>query len=518
MNIDIGLPPVASMLLALVVFAIISDFLLELYSVRISQGTGKIQNWIFEQFGQGVFVDFVMAIFYQLFSFRKKAFYHQISSLVNVGSFSKKQVLLILLGSQMGLGLSLLLLLPGYLYVGLGLCLLGFSLSLFWKERLRDLGVGAFGLGLFLMILAFFDPFLAEVNLNIHNFHVSENLAIAIVVLTTVFFRTPVAFLLSLALFHLFIGISLIWFPILFFIHSVCSLMGFYSQFFRNRKRLHLTLASNFVIQVVQLVVTLTLVTLFNDQWLQLFRVSRFIDSFQLVVVAFFVYSFLSLLLATPFVFLLSLTSFYNHSAEKKPGTQKIINIGQRGDCYSIHLALFLLRQEFKKYTTSVHTLFKMSRESSFQQHSINQKFMRYQGMLVRVGDELKEYCFSIGRQRSYRWQVKEIMSYYKTVNQLELLVDDLSLVTAVLREKDLDEDWERECRFWLGLQLKLFESFFHFNLGVGKDDPEKVKANIAKSYDLLDRFFVNKKEVGPSRLTSQTFYRITESIGSLAL
>ncbi len=517
MNIDIGLPPIATLLIALLVLAIISDFLLELYSIRMSQSTGRLQNWFFDQFGQTVFVDFLISLFYQLLSFRKKAFFLQLSSLVNVGSFSRRQNLLILLGSQMGLGLSALLLMPGYLTVGMSLCGAGFLLSLLWKDQLRDLGMGMIGWGLFLTLVGFFDLFLAETSLNIHNFHISENLALVFVLLTTLFFRTPVAFLLCLGLFQLFVGINIYWFPCLFLVHSLLSLGPFYGQIFQDRKRLVPLLVTNLGIQLSQFACTMLLALAMHDQWLELFEVNRFLDAFQLVVAAYFIYQFVSLLILTPFFFLLSLSGYYHRNHEKK-GNQKIINIEKRGNCFSIHLSLFLLRQEFKKYTTSVHTIFKISRESDYEQEAINHKFMRYQGMLVRVGDELKELCFCIGRQRSYRWQVKEIMSYYKIVNQLELLVDDLSLVTSILREKDLDEEWEKECRFWLGLQLKLFESFFHYNLGVGKDDPEKVKANIERSYDILDRFFVNKKEVGNSRITSQTFYRITESIGSLAL
>ncbi len=518
MNIDIGLPPIAALLIALLVLAIISDFLLELFSVRISQSTGVIQKWFFNHFGRGVLVDFLAAIVFQLFSFRKKAYFLQISSLINVGSFSKKQCLLLLVGSHIGVGLSVLLLVPGYLMVGLGLSLIGFILSLFWKDQIRDLGVGLAGVGLFLTLIGFFDPFLAETSLNIHSFHFHEGFVLAVVVLTTLFFRTPVAFFLSLALFHLFVGINLMWFPVLFFIHGMVSLWGFYGQVFQDRRRLHLTLGSNFIIQSTQFIFMVLVCYLAKDGLLAHMAVSRFVEAFQVVVIGFFIYHCVGLLLLSPVFFVLGLMPLYSRPDEKKPGTQKIVNIDHRGHCFSIHLAMFLLRQEFIKYTTSVHTVFKISRESAYKREAINQKFVRYQGMLVRVGDELKELCFSIGRQRSYRWQVKEIMGYYKTVNQLELLVDDLSLVTSVLREKDLDEEWEKECRYWLGLQLKLFESFFHDYLGVGKDDPDKVKANIEKSYDLLDRFFVNKKELGASRLTSQTFYRITESIGNLAL
>lgn len=516
--IDIGLPPVATLLIALLVVAIVSDFLLQLYSVRVSQSTGLIQKWIFEQLGSSLFFDYVAAIFFQFISFRKKSFFLQLSSLVNVGSFNKKQVLILLLGSHIGIGLSLLLLVPGYITLGLGLCLLSLCLAVIKKDQLRDLGVGFFGLGLFLIILGLVDPFLEATTLNIHNIFVNQSAALAIVIFSTLFFRTPVTFLLSLAVFHLYLGVKLYWFPSLFLLHGLVSLLRFYWQLFQGRKRLHRLLLINFLLQLCQWLVTSLICYAFGSVFEGLMPVSTFVDAFQLVIVAYIIFNSLSLVLMSPLVFLISLLPYFNKSEEKKSGNQKIINFEQRDQSFSIHMSLFLLRQEFKKYTTSVHTIFKLARESDYLEEKVNQRFVRYQAILTRVGEELKELCFSIGRQRSYRWQVQEIMSYYKTVNQLELLVDDLAYVSSLLRKKDLDEDWEKECRYWLALQLKLFESFFHYTVGVGRDDADKVKANIEKSYDILDRFFAGQEPSGSLRNTSQTFYRITESIGTLAL
>ena len=108
-------------------------------------------------------------------------------------------------------------------------------------------------------------------------------------------------------------------------------------------------------------------------------------------------------------------------------------------------------------------------------------------------------------------------MSYYRYVNQLELLVEDLGYVAALLRKQDQDEEWEKDCRYWIGLQLKIFESFFNYTVGVGKDESSRVQMNIEKSYEVLERFFGEQQKVKMNKNASQTFYRITESIGNLA-
>ena len=518
MGIDIGLAPLATLLIAALVLAILSDFLLELFSVRMSQSTGRLQSWLFDQFGRNLVGDLFISIFFQFFSFRKKAYFLQLSSFISVGSFAQKQMLVIVFGSFIGLGMSVLLLAGGHFYIGGVLCFLGFILSLLSKDQVKDVGMALLALGLFLISLFFFNQYLASSTLNIHNYQVSEFFVLTLVVASTLFFRTPIAFLIMLALFHFFVGINSLWLPVLFFLHSLVSLQQFYWQLTQRRKRLLFAIGLVLFFQVIQFLVSIGLVYSYDSYFSLLFSSGNYYESYRVIILGYGLYMSCSLLLLSPLLFVISFLPLFKESDGKKTESQKIINTDQRGQCFSIHLSLFLLRQEFKKYTTSVHTIFKISRESDYEEEAINQRFVRYQGVLTRVADELKELCFSIGRQRSYRWQVKEVMSYYRIINQLELLVEDLGAVTSLLREKDQDEDWEKECRFWLGLQLKLFESFFQFTVGVGKDDPVKVKANIQKSYEILDRFFVDKREFSQNKVSSQTFYRITESIANLAL
>ena len=440
------------------------------------------------------------------------------AALFNVGSFSKPQTPILLAGSFTGLGFSILILTGANFLTGLILVALALILSFFRKEQIKDLGIASLAIGLFYLSLVFFSQYLANSQLNIHSFQIDERIVFPVVILSTFFFRTPVPFLVLLAIFHQFIGFNILWFPALCLAHSLVSLAEFYLNVFRGHSRLKPVLLTSLVLQLAQFVVSFLFVYLFHDSLTSFFEVSTFLGSFQTCVIVYVVYQGFSILLLAPIIFLSTLLPSFNEIGEKKGGSQKIIISEGRGQCFSIHLSLLLLRQEFKKYTTAVHTLVKISRESDYGEDAINQRFARYQGMLSRVGEELKELCFNIGRQRSYRWHVKEIMSYYKFVNQLELLIEDLSFVASLLRKQDQDEEWERECRYWLGLQLKLFESFFHQTLGVGSEPEEKVQANIDKSYEVLDRFFVNKLEKEMNKNISQTFYRITESIGHLAL
>lgn len=518
MFLDLGITPVSTLLVAFLVFAILSDFLLEIFSVRMSLSTGRIQSWLFDHIGQNLFTDFLISIGFQFFSFRKKAFFTQVASLANVGSFNNRQILIISLGSFIGIGASIIMLAGGSVYGGILLCAISFLLSILSKDQLKDLGVAFLGLGLFVVALQFFNQYLSSSMAGIQNFDISEGLALGLIVFSTLMFRTPVAFLLTLGMLHFFVGLNIYWLPGFFLIHSLLGCARFYLPIVRNLKRLRVFAFVVFWLQISQWAISQSAVYFFERTFAWSFYPESFLDSYKIIVLAYFGYMSLSLLVVVPLVFAKSYLPFFNKPEEKKSGSQKILVDSQRGSNFSIHLSLFLLRQEFIKFTTTVHTLFKISRETDYDQEEINQRFVRYRGMLERVGDELKELCFHIGKQRSYRWQVKEIMSYYRYVNQLELLMDDLAFVNGLLREKGQDEEWERECRFWLGLQLKMFESFFNFSLGVGKDEPEKVKANIEKSYNILDRFFQDEKNRERAKNSTKTFYRITESIANLAL
>ncbi|MCB0379252.1 MAG: hypothetical protein KDD33_12235, partial [Bdellovibrionales bacterium] len=239
-----------------------------------------------------------------------------------------------------------------------------------------------------------------------------------------------------------------------------------------------------------------------------------FLGAFHFLTTAYAISFFLPAFLAAVILWILFKTRLL--AEENKKDHQQILSLHGRNQLYSLHFSLFLLRQEFIKYITLVHTLFKLSREAEDGETEIDEKLGRYRRILLKVGDEIKELCFSVGRQRAYRWHVQEILVFYKAINQIELMVDDLSEVLNFLQNNDLDPEWEKECRFWLSLQLMVFESYFNFVIGVEDCDREKVESNTQKSYDVLDRLFTNQQLSEPYRNFSKTFYRITESNGGL--
>ena len=318
-----------------------------------------------------------------------------------------------------------------------------------------------------------------------------------------------------MALFYNYLNLNLHWLPIFYFLYAFVSLGKYYWNIFLGRRRLYFSIAIVFATQVTQLVFGLVLVNLAGQQLGQWLQADRFFEAYQSFVLFSLVYFVGGGVFTALLLFPLKFIDLEKFMGSKKDA-QKIIVSGGRGDQFSLHLSLFLLRQEFVKFVTSNHTLFKMAREMGSAEDDLNRRYSRYQSMLVRVGGELKELCFSIGRQRCYRWQVLEVMTYYRLVNQLELLVDDLGYVTRLLSEQHFTESREKDCRFWLGMQLKNFESFLSQVVGVEGDEPAKLKANVEKSYEVLDRFFADDK--GALKGSSQTFYRITESIASLSV
>ena len=518
MLIDIGFAPIVTILIAFIALAILSDFLLELVSVRSTLSTGRFQNWLFDHFGQSSFYDILIAVAFQLISFRKRAFFMQLSSFVNVGSFSRRQALSITLGAFIGWGLSAGFLLLIHPIVGIALGLIGFVLTFFTKDQLKDLGIAFLNFGLLILAVFFFNQFLATTSLNIHQYDIGEGFVFLIIFFTSVFFRTPIAFLLMLSMVHYLIGLSSWWLPVAYFSHGILFLGKYYFHFFRGHQRLYFTLGMTLGLQVLQCMVAFALVFVFHNKIDALIVPSHFLSSYFSIVLGYIVYFSLSVVIILPLIYLFLISSVFNEVEKKKGSVQKILSLPQRGNLFSLHFSMFLLRQEFIKFTTLVHTIFKLSREADVEEESVNEKLTRYQRILIRVGEEIKELCFSVGKQRSYKWHVQEILVFYKHVNQLELLVDDLSQIYILLQSEDLDEEWEKECRYWLNLQLLIFESFFNYVVGVGKDDPDKVKNNIEKSYDVLERLFSEDLGNKKVKILSKNFYRVTESNGELAL
>lgn len=513
MDFNVAITPTLSLLIATLIFSIVGDFLVEMYSARMPLSTGRLQAWLFERMGQNLFADYLISISFQFFGFRKKAFFLQMSSFINVGSFTRVQIVILVLGSFVGFGLSALLLISGNLSVGLSLVGLATLFGLFAKEQRRDLSVALLSFGIFIIAIFFFNQFFSGSSFSILAIDISEWTVFGMILFSSILFRTPIPFLITLAVLHLYVGIRIEWFPALLFMNAVCMLAPFYLHAGNGRKRLYFYFVAVVMLQVVQFGLSSVIFQYFPGV---LPETKNFLDSYQAVVLSYVVYHSFSLILLTPAVFLLTLIPRLNSENESVREPQKIYYNSSRGSFYSIHFSLFLLRQEFKKFVTSVHTFLKMSRETTQEDSEINQKFIQYQNILGRVSDELKELCFSIGRQRSYRGQIKEVMASYRSINQIELLVEDLFSVVLLLQKNSQTADWERECRFWLGLQLKLFECYLELVVGAGREEEEKIKVQVEKSYEVLNRLFENHPTDARITIDHKTFCRITEGISNL--
>ena len=515
---DVSLAPIVSFFISIVALAILCDFLLELVSVRLTLSTGRLQKWFFDRLSLGNFSDYLISISIQFLSFRKSAFFTQFSSFVNVGSFSKRQILFILTGTFIGIGLSALLFIFIHSFFSILLMACGFVLTLFAKDQLKDMGVAVLNFGMMLLVLWIFNTLFSHSTMNIHQFSFGEPFLFLTVICSTLLFRTPIAFCILLGMIHFLIQLNSWWLPLAFFVGGVFTLAPFYLFLLQGRRRVYYSIFITFGLQVIQLLASYGFLYFYHedvDLWL---KATDFITSFVKIVICFVAFNAGTLIITSPILYIISRFPFFAEPEEKerKKTAQKILIPQQRGSVFSLHFSLFLLRQEFIKFSTLVHTILKLGREADESDEETNNKIIRYQRVLVRVGDEIKELCFSVGKQRAYRWHIAEILTYYKYVNQLELLVEDLSSILFELQKKGIGEEWEKDCRYWMNLQLLTYEDFFNLIVGVPQSDGGKHKANIQKSYDVLDRLFADQNLSSDFKKLSKAFYRITESNSAL--
>ena len=339
-------------------------------------------------------------------------------------------------------------------------------------------------------------------------------------VASALFFRTPLPFLLFVALVNFFQPLHPYWVPVVFFVFSILYFLRFYIYIFEKKKRLNFAICQTFLIHCFQFLLGGIMVMLWEESVRRGLHSPSFLVSLQKVVVFYAVYNVSSavLILAVPLLRRWSLFADGSNGGTRAKGeVQKIDTPHRSSHVYSLHFSLFLMRQEFVKLATMVHTMVKMGREADDDQDEIKQRLGKYLTIVERVGSELKELCFSVGKQRAYRWHVREVLSYYKSINQLELLAEDLNQVLEFLQKDGLSEEIERECRVWLRLQLKIYEVFFQRVCGVETDEEDKIEEWLCRSYEVLDRLLVENNEDPDLAQLSKVFYRLTESNGLLS-
>ncbi len=472
-----------------------------------------MQSWMFNQLGQSLTGDFFIAFGLQFFSFRKKAFFNQLLSFINVGSFTRTQILFLFLGSFIGMGFSTLIMMTSGSVLGPVLCLSGIVIHLlFRKTAVRHAGL-AFGiLGFFLFFLSVFYQYIQNFSFDIQQNSLEFFLFFCFIVLTTLFLRTTVGFLISLSAFYSFFGLDIFWFPLLFFLHWLLSLFEFYRTLIRGHQRLYFAVWTMGLFQVLQLILCQILFSFVGDSLELFFQGEQFLSGFKICILTYFIYFAVTPLFILPFAWI-SVGRSWLKPGKYEQVSQKIIFHGHDGGGFSPHLSLFLLKQEFKKYVIIVHTLFKLSREVNAETGETNKRLDHYQEISTRVAREIKQFCSGIGGQKFCHWQSEDVMRRYHQVDLIEQLTKDLFQIISMLREEKGDTEKDRECRFWLGLQFKLFEKFLNVVIGMEERDKDKVQAVLEKSYESLDRLFSEDRSM---KVSSQTFNRVTESIKGL--
>jgi len=510
---DSELAPIFSMLLVFLSSAILVDLLLTVFSQRLSLSTGRLQRWFFDQFGHSGVADGIVALAFQLLSFRHRAFFVQMASFLNVGSFSRYQALQTLGGALAGAGLSVLLLAWPFENLAIGLIGTGFVIGLFPGEQKTDFGVALLCWGASLFVILVCGHHLESLIVPTNDMVPSGIFIFSLFCFLSLGFQTVLPALGGLALWATWCGFSYQWLPAAFFAYGLMTNMGFYRLL--NYRRMKFAIVGLFVFQIFQIVIGgFVLLELYGMGVLSFSKGSSFVENLQAMLFSYGIYQGSSLV-GLPVLVACRNLPLWNEPKHKK-SVQKIIAPPHQKRVYSLHLAMLLLRQEFLKMTTLAHTLLKLGRETESTNDLVGKKLEKYMSVLERVASEIKELCFSVGKQKAYRSQIHEVMTTYRTVVQLELMIDDMSYFIRFLQLKDLGEDLERDCRYWLGLQLKIYEVFFE-NLTMPElQSLEPVEDLAAKALEVIDRIVRDAPVVHDHKPLSKALHRITD--GNLAL
>ena len=501
------------------VFALSMDWILNATSNRLSLFLGHGQIFLFNYLGRNSFIDIAIASLWQWMSLRKKAFFTQIATFVHVNSFNRKQIILIFMGSFIGLGLSIFLLTLVHLSIILALLFFGFFIR-FIKIPYGDLGWTFLGLGFFLLLVVSLDQIF--VNLSFLPYILTHILEDSVwpfwilVFVSSLMFTTPIGFILTLSLFHFLVGLEVSSLPLAYFIYGLCTSTWVVLWFFRSHRRLRYFLFMGFVLQLIQLLLVYVSLFFYKSQvesiWISIWEQKNFLDSYLFFCFGFVVYFCLPFLLLSPFFVYLLKISFFSEAKRKRTQSQKILLWPSSSPVFSIDFSIFFLRQEFLKLATLSHTIFKMGREiGTGQEEKVEKKLQRYQAVIVRVSKELKTFCFQSGTQNCYKSHLEQIFNIYKSIHHLNLLVENLFHIFYVLENDSMDGEWKRECRYWLSLQLLVFESFFNRLLGLDVHESQTIKDSLQKSYDLLQGSFLNGLKGGGRAKFLPPFYRLLE-------
>ncbi len=509
MNFDLGLAPLLQLFLTGALVAISSNILIDYFSYYFSLSTRRFQKWTLDQVRGKSLHDFFLFILLQLISFRKKAFFHQLGALINVRTFNVKQNGVILLASFIGIGVSTFLLSHLNFYIPILIIMGTWGLKKYEYKEMIPLLLSLVCLILFGLLLDLFDSYLSRSALNIHTYKVGPAFILLISFLTSHHFRTPLAFLVSFSFLYVFMDINSFWFPIFFLIHSLVTYSGFYLMFIGKHSRTYHSLFLCFVFQIFQFLVSFVFTSYYFTDLKEFLRPEGFLSSFKTVILLYSAYQVLPLLLLAPFVMIFPSFLTFPFLTRTRGDTQKIIYQEQKSNSFSIHLSIYLLRQEFKKYLTTILTLYDWSKQIVNSQLSRKERFEYYHGVLNRVGEEIKELSLKATEHKAPADLTHHIMSFYKEINKLDSLVQSLNRLILKWIEMDqtqqLNEAQKKVAVELIKNQVLVFENYFNSKVGLPVISAEsKIKNLVEGQKHFETSLFDQDIKVESSLLTNQ--------------
>ncbi len=516
MFFDVGLSPILQLTLTGALVAVSSNILLDYFSYWFSLSTRRWQNFVFDHLGRNSLIDFIMFVLLQAVSFRKKSFFDQLGALINVRTFSTKQNGVILIASFIGLGLSILLIAFHTAYLPL-LLLLGF-----WGRKkssfkeMKPFFMALLSFFLFGLLLIIFDSYLKQSSLNIHTYKIGPALILLISYFASKYFRTPAAFLVSFSFLYVFMDINAFWFPVFFLIYNLVTLSGFYITFLGKHSRTYHSLFLSFFFQTFQFLISLVFAIYFFDNLKVHIIPQGFLSSFKIVIGLFAAYQIIPLLILLPLVLLMRSFLSFSFLTRDRGDTQKILYFEQKSSSFSIHLSIYLLKQEFKKYLSTMITLFDWAHQIVEHGSIKKERFEYYHGVLTRVGEEVKELCVKITEHKCPKELNDYIMSHYKAMGQLDQMVQALYHLLRGWMElqsrKDLSAKDNHDFSELLKSQVAVLEIYFQKQIDLPLKVNKSVIENLMDNQAQFNRFCVTSQEddlMRESQLISNTIIKL---------
>lgn len=490
-----GFEPTISILVGLLFVCVLSDFIMSSLSARLSLATSQLQEqYLLNKTDRGPEFLFYLFLF-QSISWDKKSFFRQLPTLAQVLSLDSKQFSSCLVASLLGFALSFLLLWPLPPFLLVAFALLGIIFLFKANKVFQDLGVSALLFALFSLLMLFLDRGLKEVGLAVTPIEFSDWIAVVVLILSIILFKTIVPFVMTLSSLQMLFGLSHHWWPVFLYAHLILvASLGLWNQ----RKNKYQYLRLHIGVLAVGLLVTLMLAVLLNlsvvyfsqfqlpGSWLSTLRYTLFLC-------AIYYFGFLVLLL-------------FLYPKKKMAKIERVpAPVGyEEGGSFSYIVSLSRLRQEMNQYQKDLGATLESLR------HDLEKRETPYKSgpmrlTLLQKSDGLKELCFELGRKPSYPEHVQEVMNAYRSLNQYESLWNDILFIIQQYMLHDRSK-LNANLVDWMNIQLDLFEQRLDCKQALTATVEEDL---FEKSYQLIEQLQIPTTEAGSKSI----FYRVTDGL-----